>query len=137
MSPSASRLLVRRVTSLITVLVMMSFHRFHSVSAAISNDGIHPIQIISTVLTSTLMYSTLVNCIDFPPLSPDLNPIENLRANLKRRVERRHARTAEELERYLGEEWEATSPTLLASLAHSMPTRLAAVRSNSGHHTGY
>lgn len=78
-----------------------------------------------------------VNCIDFPPLSPDLNPIENLWADLKRRVEHRRARTIEELERHLGEEWEATDPTLLASLAHSMPARLAVVRANSGHHAGY
>jgi hypothetical protein len=78
-----------------------------------------------------------ISCIDFPPLWPDLNPIENLWVDLGRRVEHRHARTAEELELDLGEEWEATSPTLLASLAHSMPSRLAAVRANSGHHTGY
>jgi hypothetical protein len=75
-----------------------------------------------------------VSCIDLPPLSPDPYPIiENLWADLKRRVEHRHARTAEELELHLGEEWEATSPALLASLAHSMPARLAAVRDNNGH----
>lgn len=78
-----------------------------------------------------------VDCIDFPPLSPDLNPIENMWADLKRRVEQRRARTMEELEQHLKEEWEATSPTLLASLAHSMPARLAAVRANEGHYAGY
>lgn len=78
-----------------------------------------------------------INCLDFPPLSPDLNPIENLWADLKRRVEQRRARTMEELERYLGEEWEATSTTLLASLAHSMPSRLTTVRANNGYYAGY
>ncbi len=78
-----------------------------------------------------------VNCLDFPPLSPDLNPIENLWADLKRRVESRRARTMEELEQHLRAEWEGTSPTLLASLAHSMPARLAAVRANKGQCAGY
>ena len=78
-----------------------------------------------------------IDCIDFPALSPDLNPIENLWADLKHRVERRHARTMEELEAGLREEWEATSPTLLASLAHSMPARIAAVIENKGHKTAY
>lgn len=78
-----------------------------------------------------------VDCIDFPPLSPDLNPIENLWADLKRRVEARRARTLEQLEQNLKEEWETTAPDLLASLAHSMPARLAAVRANEGHHAGY
>jgi hypothetical protein len=88
-------------------------------------------------LTQRWLFNNGVACIDFPPHSPDLNPIENLWADLKRRVEARGARTAEELERHLKEEWEATSPTLLASLAHSMPARCAAVRANNGHHAGY
>jgi hypothetical protein len=83
------------------------------------------------------LHNNGVNCIDFPPLSPDLNPIENLWSDLKRRVECRRARTMEELEQQLGEEWEATSPNLLAGLIHSMPARLAAVRANAGYHSGY
>lgn len=78
-----------------------------------------------------------INCLDFPPLSPDLNPIENLWADLKSRAEARRARTAEQLETDLKAEWEATSLTLLASLAHSMPARLARVRENNGHYAGY
>jgi len=78
-----------------------------------------------------------VDCIDFPAHSPDLNPIENLWADLKRRVEHHHASTTAELEEHLRIEWEATSPTLLAKLVHSMPSRLAAVRESHGHHSGY
>ena len=88
-------------------------------------------------LATAWFHNNGVDCIDFPPLSPDLNPIENLWADIKRRVEQRHARTMEELEIHLKEEWESTSPTLLANLAHSMPARIAAVLANSGHHSAY
>jgi len=88
-------------------------------------------------LVQDWLFTHGVACIDFPPYSPDLNPIENLWADLKRRVESHHARTTQELEVHLKDEWEATSPTLLASLAHSMPARCAAVRANKGHHAGY
>src|SRR6476660_9887893 len=50
-----------------------------------------------------------VNQLDFPPYSPDLNPIENLWSILKARVEARLARTMEEVERVLkhtsGKHW--------------------------------
>jgi hypothetical protein len=78
-----------------------------------------------------------VQCIDFPPYSPDLNPIENIWADLKRRIERRHACTVAELEVHLGVEWEATNPIFLATLAHSMPARCQAVGANNGHKAPY
>ena len=78
-----------------------------------------------------------VNLIDFPPYSPDLNPIENLWSILKARVEARLARTMDEVEQVLKEEWEALNKELLASLAHSMPTRCAAVVANHGHKAPY
>jgi transposase len=78
-----------------------------------------------------------VTLLDFPPYSPDLNPIENLWAIVKTRVEKRLARTTDELERILKEEWEALDETLLKSLAHSMPQRCAAVIANHGHKAPY
>ena len=78
-----------------------------------------------------------VDCIDFPPLSPDLNPIENLWADVKQRLEARRSRTIQELEQHLKVVWESTSTTLLASLVHSMPARLAYVRANHGHKAPY
>jgi len=88
-------------------------------------------------LVQDWLFTHGVACIDFPPYSPDLNPIENLWADLKRRVETRHAQTTQELEAHLKEEWETTSPTLLASLAHSMPARCSAVLANKGHRADY
>lgn len=78
-----------------------------------------------------------VSLIDFPPYSPDLNPIENLWAVLKNRVEQRLARTIDEVERVLKEEWESLDATLLTALAHSMPARCAAVVANRGHKEPY
>jgi transposase len=78
-----------------------------------------------------------VDLLDFPPYSPDLNPIENLWGILKARVESRLARTTDEVERVLKEEWEALDKELLASLAASMPTRCAAVVANHGHKAPY
>ena len=78
-----------------------------------------------------------VDVLDFPPYSPDLNPIENLWSILKGRIEKRLARTTDEIERVLKEEWEALDKELLTSLAHSMPTRCAAVVANRGHKAPY
>ena len=78
-----------------------------------------------------------VDLIDFPPYSPDLNPIENLWSILKGRIESRLARTIDEVERVLKEEWEALDEELLKSLAASMPTRCAAVVANHGHKAPY
>jgi len=46
---------------------------------------------------------------------------------LKRRIEKRNARDAEELKRFVSEEWTATDPSFLAKLVESMPERLEAV----------
>ena len=42
-----------------------------------------------------------VQCIDFPPYSPDLNPIENLWNDMKRQVEEHNAQNIEELKQHL------------------------------------
>jgi hypothetical protein len=73
-----------------------------------------------------------ITLLDFPPWSPDLNPIENLWAHLKRRVETHHCRTTAELEAAVRVEWEATDTSFLRSLAHSMPARCQAVLANDG-----
>ena len=81
----------------------------------------------TSAATRDWLHNNGVDCLDFPPLSPDLNPIENLWADLKRRVEAHRPRTIAELEACIRLEWQATPLILLRSLAHSMPARLAAV----------
>lgn len=78
-----------------------------------------------------------VDCIDFPPYSPDLNPIENLWNDVARRVEKRQATTMELLQEVVAEEWAATSTQFIRTLAHSMPARCQAVINANGNHTSY
>jgi hypothetical protein len=78
-----------------------------------------------------------VQCLDFPPHSPDLNPIENLWANLKRRVEEHNSRNIEELQQQIHIEWLRTDKIFLSNLSDSMPRRCKAVIANEGHPTKY
>jgi transposase len=83
------------------------------------------------------LHNNGISCLDFPPYSPDLNPIENLWNNIARRVEVREAATMEQLQEVVAEEWAATATDLLKTLAHSMPKRCLAVIDAKGHHTHY
>ena len=96
------------------------------------NDPKHTSRIVQRWL-----FTQGVQCIDFPPYSPDLNPIENLWNDLKRRIEKRNAIDIEELAKHLREEWEATDKTFLSVLSHSMRKRCKAVVQNKGHKTPY
>ena len=83
------------------------------------------------------LFGKEVQTLDFPPYSPDLNPIENLWNDLKRRVEQHNATDIEQLEQHLGDEWQATSTDFLANLVDSMPSRCKAVIASEGHLTKY
>jgi hypothetical protein len=78
-----------------------------------------------------------IHIIEFPPRSPDLNPIENLWHVLKFRVEHRNPRTAEDFERVIAEEYEAISVQECATLARSMHARLEQCIQYEGHKTKY
>lgn len=91
----------------------------------------------TSILARHWFHNHGVSLLDFPPFSPDLNPIENLWGILKARVERRHARTLPDLERVIQEEWEGLDSSLLSSLVASMPKRCQAVIASRGHKTCY
>ena len=90
-----------------------------------------------SLLVRTWLLTHGIQCIDFPPYSPDLNPIEHLWADMARRVEKRPAASMEELLDIVAEEWAATSIEFLAKLVHSMPARCQAVIDAKGDHTKY
>lgn len=78
-----------------------------------------------------------VTKIELPPYSPDLNPIENLWGDLKRRVELHMVHNIAELKEVVNEEWRKTSQLFCANLVHSMPRRMQAVIAAQGHKTPY
>ena len=81
----------------------------------------------------------LASCIgmDFPPYSPDLNPIENLWSILAREVEKVQCETVEELQDVIAAAWEDLDKDVLRKLARSMRKRCKAVIRAEGYHTKY
>jgi len=84
--------------------------------------------------------------VDWPPYSPDLNPIEHVWFVLKKKVLELHPElnnmgkgedAIEALEQALIEAWEAIPSSLFEQLADSMPNRVAAVIKAKGWHTKY
>jgi len=80
-----------------------------------------------------------IDLLPWPAQSPDINPIENLWADLKKRVakRRREITSKEKLWEAIEEEWESTSKDQCQRLIESIPERLEAVIKNKGGHTKY
>jgi hypothetical protein len=78
-----------------------------------------------------------ITALPFPPYSPDLNPIENLWADMQRRVDRLHASTPAELKAAVEQVWAETTPAQCEKLARSMPKRLKQVIEVNGHYIHY
>jgi len=75
--------------------------------------------------------------IDWPSNSPDLNPIENLWAIVKRNVEKRMPKNSDELEHFMTEEWNLISRDTLISLVDSMKRRCELVIESNGERIFY
>lgn len=74
----------------------------------------------------------------WPAHSPDLSPIENLWADLKKRLEEKHAEIPKaRLWEVVEDEWNETSTEYCKKLFASMPKRLAAVVKAKGGYTRY
>lgn len=87
-----------------------------------------------------------VEVIDWPPYSPDLNPIENLWAILKERVCRKYPELAympkneeskEALIEAVKEVWLEIEPEVMKNLVFSMKKRMQAVIRAHGWYTKY
>ncbi len=83
------------------------------------------------------LHNAGVSVLEFPPYSPDLNPIENLWNAMARAVEQHACNTMEELQDVVAAEWERVDADYMRKLAHSMPKRCAAVVEAKGWHTKY
>jgi hypothetical protein len=73
----------------------------------------------------------------WPPSSPDLNPIENLWAWLKREVYADHPTTLAALTASLEAAWDRVPASMLKKLMRSFNKRLRKCLQLQGEHTGY
>ncbi|ETN97406.1 hypothetical protein RFI_40123 [Reticulomyxa filosa] len=88
--------------------------------------------------TSTTRYlSRHFNVIEWPAMSPDLNPIENIWAYLKRNVAQKNPKDENELFQAIKEEWALLSIRYLQDLVQSMPNRCKQVIKQKGWPTKY
>ena len=91
------------------------------------NDPKHTAKIIKTWLTDNQ-----INVLNWPSQSPDLNPIENLWAILKRNVHLRRPANLKELESIAKDEWAKISTETCKNIIDNYKKRLLAVVENKG-----
>jgi transposase len=85
----------------------------------------------------TYLHEQGVTFLEWPAWSPDLNPIENLWNDMKRRVYNRLPQTMEQLEQFIREEWHASDLTFISRICRSMPDRLQLLLDSQGHKIDY
>lgn len=90
-------------------------------------------------LVTTHLHNNGITTINFPPYSPDLNPIENLWSILSREVEKKECDTINKLQDVISDEWNNIDKEkdLLNNLVCSMPKRCRDVIEAEGYHTKY
>ncbi len=87
--------------------------------------------------TDGFLKKNRVKVIQWPSMSPDLNPIEHLWGILKRQVEHHSPSSIQSLKEVILEEWKKIDLAKCRQLFHYMPRRLGAVIKNHGGHTKY
>lgn len=85
----------------------------------------------------TFMHNNYIRPLDFPPYSPDLNPIENVWREMELRMASTRADTKQELEELVTKTWASLAPDYCSKLARSMPKRIAQVIDRNGAYTDY
>ncbi len=78
-----------------------------------------------------------VTVLDWPANSPDLNPIENLRGIVKRKMRDTRPNNADDLKAAIKETWASIPPQQCHKLITSMPRRIEAVIKAKGAPTKY
>ncbi len=75
-------------------------------------------------MTTAFLKKLRVKLMDWPSMSPDLNPIEHLWGILKRKVEERKVSNIHQLLDVVMEDWKRTPVATCEALVHSMPKRV-------------
>ena len=81
---------------------------------------------LSTLLDSKGLVKTKkkIETLNWPPFSPDMNPIEHLWDELERRMKKYHPKNKEELKEILLKEWNNIGTDVTEKLVDSVPNRL-------------
>ena len=87
--------------------------------------------------TTALLKRLRVKVMDWPSMSPDLNPIEHLWGILNQEVEVCKVSNIRQLHDIVMEEWKSIPVATCEALVNSMPRRVKAVLDNEGGHTKY
>lgn len=98
------------------------------------NSSIHTARIVKDFLRKSAF-----KVLEWPPNSPDLNPIENLWADISRKLEEYpdSPKNLDELWQRFEDIWTNTSIDYLHSLYESMPKRIRSLYENKGGHIAY
>jgi len=88
-------------------------------------------------ITQTFFKLSRIKVLDWPPQSPDLNPIENLWSILDKKVDKTGVTNTENYFVALKKAWEELDEKYLQNLMESMPKRLQTVIKAKGGHTKY
>ena len=87
--------------------------------------------------TTALLKRLRVKVMDWPSMSPDLNPKEHIWGIFKRKVEVRKISNIYQLRDVVREEWKSIPVATCEALVNSMRRRVKAVLDNDGGHTKY
>ncbi len=94
-------------------------------------------QYSNMITTTALLKKLRVKVMDWPNMSPDLNPIEDIWGILEWKVEERKVSNIHQLCDVVMGEWKRTPVATCEALVNSLPKRVKEVLENNGGHTKY
>ena len=92
---------------------------------------------ISQKKTLEFLKENKITFLDWPPQSPDLNPIENIWHYVKDRLRKKKITSKENLWEEIKKEWKLVTPSLCKKLVEGIPKRLNSVLLQKGNSTKY